>query len=76
MHNDGTPQTVKLAYLGEAENIVDEEKHILPFSIAEVLSNSKPSETNTSTSTRGLIHLTIDKSTLAVSLISTQNTTM
>ena len=57
------------AYLGKTENVVNEEKHVLPFSITEVLSHSKSSKTNTSTSTWGLIHLTVDKGTLAFSLI-------
>ena len=39
------------------------------FYITEVFTHSKPSKTNTGMSTRGLIHLTIHKSTLAFSLI-------
>jgi hypothetical protein len=54
--------------LGKAENVVNEEKHVLPLGITEMFSHSQTSKTNTSTSTRGLIHLTIDKSTFALGL--------
>jgi hypothetical protein len=56
------------AYLSEAENVINEEKHILSFRITEMLSNSQTSQSNTSTSTRGLIHLPVHKSTLALTL--------
>ena len=55
-------------YLGETENVINEEKHILSFSITEMLGNSQTSQSNTSTSTRRLIHLTVDKSALALTL--------
>lgn len=55
--------------MGEAENVINEEKHILTLSISEMLSDSQPCKSNTSTSTRRLIHLTIHKSTLAFILI-------
>lgn len=54
--------------MGKAEDIVNEEKDVLPFSISEVLGYCEPSKPNTGTSTRGFIHLTIDKSTLAFTL--------
>jgi peptide chain release factor 1 len=47
--------------LGESENIVDEEQHILTLSVTEVLSNSETSEGHTGTSTWGLVHLTVHK---------------
>lgn len=55
-------------YLSKAENIVNEEKHILSLSITEVFSHSQTSKPNSSTSTRGLIHLTVHQGTFAVSL--------
>lgn len=58
----------RIAYLGKAENVINKEEHILPFSITEVLSHSKTSKPNTSTSTRRLIHLTVHKCTLAFTL--------
>jgi hypothetical protein len=58
----------KISYLSKTENVINEEKHILSFSITEMLSNSQTCQSNTSTCTRGLIHLTIYKSTLALTL--------
>jgi len=55
-------------YLSETENVVNKQKHILSFSITEMFSNSQTSQPNTSTSTRGLVHLPVDKSTLAFTL--------
>jgi hypothetical protein len=55
-------------YLSETENVVNKQKHILSFSITEMFSNSQTSQPYTSTSTRGLVHLPIDKSTLAFTL--------
>jgi hypothetical protein len=54
--------------LGETENVINEEKHILTFIITEIFSNGKTSESDTGTGTRGLIHLTKDKSTLGVTI--------
>jgi len=46
-------------HLGETENVVNEKQDILAFSITEILGNSQTSQSNTSTGTRGLIHLSI-----------------
>lgn len=46
-------------YLCKSENVVDEEKHVLSFCISEVLCHSQTSKAHTSTSTRGLVHLTV-----------------
>jgi peptide chain release factor 1 len=54
--------------LSETENVINEEKHILTFVITEVFSNGKTSKSDTSTGTRGLVHLTEDKSTLGFTL--------
>ena len=52
--------------LSEAENVVDEEQHILTFLITEVLRNGEAGKGDTGTGTRGLVHLTEDKSDLGV----------
>jgi peptide chain release factor 1 len=54
--------------LGEAENVVDEEEHILSLCVTEVLSNRKARKSDTSTSSWRLVHLTEDKGDLGVSL--------
>ena len=54
--------------LGETENVVDEEKHILSFLVTEVLRNGETSESNTGTGARRLVHLTEDESDLGVTL--------
>ena len=56
-------------HLSETENVVNEKQHILAFSITEILSNGQTSEPNTGTSTRGLVHLSIHKSTFALRLL-------
>lgn len=50
--------------LGEAENIVNEEQHILAFLVTEVFGNGKTGKGDTGTGTRGLVHLTEDESDL------------
>mmetsp|Transcript_41362 Transcript_41362/g.62759 ORF Transcript_41362/g.62759 Transcript_41362/m.62759 type:complete len:460 (-) Transcript_41362:208-1587(-) len=50
--------------LGEAENVVNEEKHILSLLVTEVFGNGKTGKSDTSTGTRGLVHLSVDKSSL------------
>ena len=54
--------------LGETEDVVDEEKHILALLITEVLRNGETSQRDTGTGTRGLVHLTEDESDLRVTL--------
>lgn len=54
--------------LGETEDVVDEEKHILALLVTEVFRDGETSERNTGTGTRGLVHLTEDKSDLGVTL--------
>jgi len=49
------------ASLGESENVVDEKKHILVLLISEVLSNGETGETDTSSGTWGLVHLSVHK---------------
>jgi peptide chain release factor 1 len=54
--------------LSETENVVNEEQHILTLLITEVLSNGKTSKSDTGTGSRGLVHLTEDKSDLGLTL--------
>merc|ERR550519_1823500 len=41
--------------LGEPEDVVDEEQHVLALLVTEVLSNSQSGKGNTGTGTRGLV---------------------
>merc|ERR1719471_767971 len=41
--------------LGEPEDVVDEEQHVLTLLVTEVLSNSQSGQGNTGTGTRGLV---------------------
>jgi hypothetical protein len=54
--------------LGETENVVDEEQHILTLLITEVLGDGEAGKGDTSTGTRGLVHLTEDESDLGVTI--------
>lgn len=45
--------------LGKAENVVNEEQHVLPLLISEVLGDGQASQSNTGTSARWLVHLSI-----------------
>lgn len=53
------------ASLGESEDVVDEEKHVLSGLISEVLSNSESSQSDSGSSTWGLVHLSVDEGTSA-----------
>ena len=53
-------------YLSQTKNVVNKQKHILSFSIMKMFSNSQTSQSNMST--RGHIHLPINKSTLSFTL--------
>ncbi len=54
--------------LGETENVVNEEQHILAFLVTEVLGNSKTSQGNTGTGTGGLVHLTENQGDLGLAI--------
>ena len=45
--------------LGEAEDVVNEEEHILALLVTEVLGNGETGKGDTGTGTRGLVHLTV-----------------
>ncbi len=51
------------AGLGEAENVVYEEQHVLAL-VAEVLGNGQTGESNTGTGTGGLVHLAVNEGCL------------
>mmetsp|Transcript_20622 Transcript_20622/g.35423 ORF Transcript_20622/g.35423 Transcript_20622/m.35423 type:complete len:548 (+) Transcript_20622:132-1775(+) len=50
--------------LGETEDIVNEEQHILSLLITEVLGNGQSSKGDTGTGSRGLVHLPVHKGSL------------
>jgi hypothetical protein len=43
--------------LSEAEDVVDEEQHILSLLVAEVLGDGQTGQTDTGAGSRGLVHL-------------------
>ncbi len=54
--------------LGETENVVNEEQHILSLNVTEVLSDGNTSKGDTGTGSRWLVHLTEDQGDLGFSL--------
>merc|ERR1719159_2340717 len=55
--------------LGETEDVVNEEKHILTRSLTEVLGDSQTGKGDTGTGTRGLVHLTEHEGSLGDTLL-------
>jgi len=47
------------ARLGEPEDVVDEEQHVLAFLVAEVLGEGEPGQADTGPRARGLVHLSV-----------------
>jgi hypothetical protein len=62
------------AGLGESENVVDEQKHILVLLVSEVLSNSETGKSDTGAGTWGLVHLTVHESSLGARAINLDDT--
>merc|ERR1711884_124690 len=62
--------------LGEPEDVVDEEQHVLPLLVTEVLSNSQSSEGNTGTGARGLVHLSVHQGDLGGLVLEGDDTTL
>jgi len=60
--------------LGESEDVVDEQKHILVLFISEVLSDGETGETDTGSGTRGLVHLTVHEGGLGAGAILNDDT--
>jgi hypothetical protein len=56
------------ASLCESEDVVDEQQHVLTLLITEVLGDGQTSQSDTSTSTRGVVHLTENQGDLGVTL--------
>ena len=54
------------AGLGESENIVDEEQHVLAFGVPEVLCNREAREADAEPRARGLGHLAVDQGGLRI----------
>jgi hypothetical protein len=54
--------------LGETENVVNEEQHILSLLVTEVLGDGKTSKGDTGTGSGGLVHLSEDQGDLGLSL--------
>ena len=49
------------AGLGEAEDVVDEEQHVLVLDVAEVLGDGEPGEPDAEPRARRLVHLAVDQ---------------
>merc|ERR1711982_47756 len=62
--------------LGESENVVNEEQHVLSLLITEIFSNSQSSESNTSSGAGGFVHLTVDKSDLGGFVLQADDTSL
>ena len=71
---DATKQS--RASLGEPEDVVDEEQHILTLLVPEILGNSQTGKSNTSTSARGLVHLYVHQSDLGGLVLEGDDTTL
>ena len=62
--------------LGEAEDVVDEEQHVLSLLVTEVLGDSETGEGDTGAGTWGLVHLAIHKGGLGPGLINLDHTSL
>jgi peptide chain release factor 1 len=62
------------AGLGESEDVVDEQQHILVLFVSEVLSDGETSESDSGSGTRGLVHLSVDESGFGAFLINLDDT--
>merc|ERR1711892_106561 len=62
--------------LGESEDVVNEEEHILTFLVTEIFSNGESSEGNTGTGTWGLVHLSVHKGDLGGFVLQGDDTTL
>ena len=71
---DATKQS--RASLGEPEDVVDEEQHILTLLVLEILGNSQTGKSNTSTSVRGLVHLSVHQGDLGGLILEGDDTTL
>lgn len=60
------PSTHLGASLGETEDVVDEEQHVLTLLVPEVLGHRQPRQGHPGTGTRGLVHLPVHQGDLRV----------
>merc|ERR1712014_211668 len=60
--------------LGESENVINEQQHILSLRVTEVLGDSQTSQGDTGTGTRGLVRLTVHKGSLGARLSDLDDT--
>ena len=51
-------------YLGESEDVVDEEQHVLALLVAEVLGHGEAGQGNAGARARRLVHLAVHKGDL------------
>ena len=63
-------------HLGEAENIVNEQQHVLVLGVAEVLGDGEASQGDTGTGTGGLVHLTVHQGGLGAIALEVDHTTV
>ena len=57
-----------VAHLGEAENVVDEEEHVLALDVTEVLGDGQRRQRNTRAGAGGLVHLAVHERGLGAAL--------
>ena len=62
--------------LGEPEDVVDEEQHVLALLVTEVLGNSQSGQGNTGTGARGLVHLSVHQGDLGGLVLEGDDTTL
>merc|ERR1719435_173031 len=62
--------------LGESENVVDKEQHILTLLVTEVLGHGQTSQSHTGTGAGGLIHLAVDKGDLGGFVLEADDTAL
>ena len=64
------------SYLSEPEDVVNEEQHILTLLVTEVLGDGQTGQSNTSTSARGLVHLSVHQGDLGSLVLEGDDTTL
>ena len=62
--------------LGEPEDVVDEEQHVLTLLVTEVLGDGQSSQGNTGTGARGLVHLSVHQGDLGGLVLEGDDTTL
>jgi hypothetical protein len=62
--------------LCEAENVVNEEEHVLTLLVPKVLGHGEAGQSNTGTRARGLVHLTVHQRHLGALVLERDDTTL